>query len=48
MGTSKHKRRRTREPHLSENSRVARKRAKQDVVHGMVMTSLDIKTRGNI
>ena len=47
-GKSKKKRKSTREPHLSENSRAAMKRDKQDVVHGMVVTSLEIKTRGDV
>ena len=48
MGNSKQKLKSTREPQLSANSRVARKRAKQDVVHRMVMTSLESKTRGDV
>ena len=48
MGKSKHKRKSIREPQLSENSRSARKRAKQDVVHRMVVTSLEIKIRGDV
>ena len=48
MGKSKQKRKSTREPQLSENSRVARKRDKQYVVHRMVMTSLESKTRGDV
>ena len=48
MGKSKQKQKSTREPQLSANSRAARKRAKQDIVHGMVVTSLEIKTRGDI
>ena len=47
-GKSKKKRKSTREPHLSENSRAAMKRDKKDVVHGMVVTSLEIKTRGDV
>ena len=30
------------------NSRAAKKRSKQDVVHRMVMTSLESKTRGDV
>ena len=48
MGKSKQKRKSTREPQLSANSRAARKRAKQDVVHRMVVTSLESKTRGDV
>ena len=48
MGKSKQKHKSTREPQLSANSRAARKRAKQDVVHGMVVTSLESKTRGDV
>ena len=48
MGKIKKKRKSTREPHLSENSRAARKRDKQDVVHKMVMTYLERKTRGGV
>ena len=32
--------------HISENSVAARKRAKQDVVHRMVMASQESRTRG--
>ena len=45
MGKSKQRRKSTREPQLSANSRVASNRDKQDMVHRMVMPSLDIKTR---
>ena len=38
----------TREPQLSANSRADRKRAKKDVVHRMVITSLESKTRGDV
>ena len=48
MGKSKQKLKSTREPHLSANIRAARKRAKQDVVHKMVMTSHERKTRGDV
>ena len=48
MGKSKHKCKYTREPQLSANSRAVRKRAKQDVVHGMVVKSLESKTRGGV
>ena len=48
MGKSKQKRKSTREPQLSANSRAARKRAKQDVVHRMVVTYLERKTRGDV
>ena len=48
MGTSKQKRKSTREPQLSASSRAARKRAKQDRVHRMVMISLGSKTRGDV
>ena len=48
MGKSKQKHRSTREYQISANSRAARKRDKQDVVHRMVMTSLESKTRGDV
>ena len=48
MGKSKQKPKPTREPQLSVNSRADRKRAKQDVVHRMVVTSLESKTRGDV
>ena len=48
MGKSKQKRKSAREPQLSANIRAARKRAKQDVVHRMVMISLESKTRGHV
>ena len=48
MGKSKHKCKSTRELQLSANIRAARKRSKQDVVHRMVVTSLEIKTRGDV
>ena len=46
MEKSKQKHKSTREPQISANSISAKKRAKQDVVRGMVVTSLEIKTRG--
>ena len=48
MGKSKQKRKSTREPQLSENSRSTRKRAKQYVVHRMVVTSIESKKRGDV
>ena len=48
MGKSKQKRKTTREPQISAISRVALKRAKQDMVHRMVITSLESKTRGDV
>ena len=48
MGKSKQKHTSTREPQLSANSRSARKIDKQDVVHRMVMTSLESKKRGDV
>ena len=48
MGKSKQKHKSTRETQISENSRSARKRAKQDVVHRMVVTSLKRKTKGDV
>ena len=48
IGKSKHKHKSTRELHISSNSRAARKRDKQDVVHRMVMTHIESKTRGDI
>ena len=48
MEKSKQKSKSTREPQLSAISRAARNRAKQDVVHGRVVTSLEIKTRGDV
>ena len=48
MGNSKKKRKSTREPQLSANSRAASKRDKQDVVHRMVMTSIEREKRGNV
>ena len=48
MGKIKHKHKYTREPQLSANIKAARKRAKQDVVHRMVVTSLESKTRGAV
>ena len=48
MGNSKQKRKPTREPQLSANSRASRKIAKQYVVHRMFMTSLERKTSGDV
>ena len=48
MGKRKQKQKSTRQPHLSANSISAMKRAEQDVVHRMVMTFLEIKTRGDV
>ena len=48
MGKSKQKRKSTREPHLSANSSKSRKRAEQNVVHRMVVTYLESKTRGDV
>ena len=48
MGKSKQKYKSTKETQLSANSRETRKRAQQDVVHIMVMTSLESKTRGDV
>ena len=48
MGKSKQKRKSAREPHLSANSRAARKRAKQDVVHRMDVMSLESKKRVDV
>ena len=48
MGKSKQKRKSTRGPQLSANSRADRKRARQYVVHRVVVTSLESKTRGDI
>ena len=48
MGKSKQKQKFTREPQLPANSKAARKKAKQDVVHRVVMTSLESKTRGDV
>ena len=48
MGKRKKKRKTTRGPQLSANSRAAKKRAKQDVVHGMVMTYLQSKTTDDV
>ena len=45
MGKSKQKRKSTREPHLSVNSRASRKRAKQDVFHRVIMIYLESKKR---
>ena len=48
MGKIKHKLKSTRESQLSANIRAARKIPKQDVVHRMVITSLESKTRGDV
>ena len=48
MGKSKQEHKSTSEPQLSENNRAARMISKQDVVHRMVVTSLESKTRGYI
>ena len=48
MGKSKQKRKSIREPQLSSNSTSDRKRAKQYVVHRIVITSLESKTRGDV
>ena len=48
MGKSKQKRKPTKEPQISANSRSARKRAKQDGVHSMVVISLERKTRADV
>ena len=48
MGKRKYKRKSTRESQLSARSREARKRAKQDMFHRMVVASLEIKTRGDV
>ena len=48
MGKIKQKRKSTREPQLSANSRASRKKDKQDVVHGMAVTYLERKTRGDV
>ena len=48
MGKNKQKHKSTRETHISANSIAARKRAKQDVVHRMVMKYLGNNTRGDV
>ena len=48
MRKSKQKRKSTREPQLSANSRADRKRYKQVVVHRMVVKYLENKTRGDV
>ena len=48
MWKSKQKHKPTREPQISANSRAARKRDKKYVVHRMIMTYLESKTRGNV
>ena len=47
MGKRKQKHKSTREPQISANNTSARKRAKQDVVHRMVVIYLESKTRGD-
>ena len=48
MGKIKQKHKFIREVQLSANIRSARKRAKQDVVHMMGVTSIESKTRGAV
>ena len=48
MGKIKQKLKSTKGPHLSASSRAARKRAKQDVVYRMVVTSLERKIKGDV
>ena len=48
IGKSKQKYKSTSETQIPEKSRADRKRYKQDVVHGIVMTSLESKTRGDV
>ena len=48
MGNSKEKHKSTREPQISENNRADREIAKQYMVHRMVMTYLERKTRCDI
>ena len=48
MGKSKQKSKSIREPQLTANSIAYRKRDKQDVVHRMVSTYLESKTRGDV
>ena len=48
MGKIKQKRKYTRESYLSAKIIAARKRYKQDIVHGMVSKSLESKTRGDV
>ena len=45
LGKSKQKRKSTGGTQLSSNSRAARKRAKQDVVHRIVVTSVESKKK---
>ena len=47
MEKIKQKRKSTKEPQISANNRASRKRAKQDMVHKIVMTSIERKTRGD-
>ena len=48
MVKRKHKHKSTIEPQLSANIRAARNSSKQDMVHRMVMTSIESKTPGDI
>ena len=48
MGEIKQKSKSTGGPKLSANSRSDRNRARQDVVHRVVVTSLERKTRGDV
>ena len=48
MGKIIQKRKTTRETQLSEKIRAARKKYKQDMVHRMVIASLESKTRGDV
>ena len=48
MGKWKNKRKSTRETQLSAKSRAARKIDKKYVVHSVVMTYLESKTRGDV
>ena len=48
MGKRKSKRKSTREPQLSSNSRAARKRAKQYVILRMVMEYIESKIGGDV
>ena len=48
MSWVRQKRKSTREPQISANSRADRKRAKQHRAHRMVMSSLESKTRGGV
>ena len=48
MGKRKQKRKSNRETLLSANGRADRKRAKQDVVHRFVLTSIEGKIIGDV